>query len=494
MPLGLALTASLGLAGAAVATAQDSPSAPKAADTFSYVVNTETDSDTVKRVEKEIASADGSVVETYDQIGVIVAHSANPDFGKTLRAVDGVDSAGATRTAPLTPAASTDIGKPEYVKAPKASAAANAKAKGEEPLESLQWDKRAIKADKASEISGGSGKVTVGVIDTGVDDTHPDLKANFASKQSANCVGGKADTSKGAWRPYTAEDYHGTHVAGIVAAPRNGVGVAGTAPGVKVSSIKVSEPDTSLFFAEAVVCAMVFAAENDVDITNNSYYVDPWLYACRDDADQKALVDSVSRAMTYARDKGTAHITSAGNDNQDLAAEEITDESSPNDSEPVTRTVDTENCVDMPTQLDGVTSVSATGPEKNLKSFYSNHGLGEIDVAGPGGDTRYQTPDAPAKNGGVLSTMPDGDYAYLQGTSMAGPNVAGVAALLKSQNPKATPQDINWMLKAQSKSVACPTDYDPDGEGTYAAECTGTDRDNSFYGHGIVDALKAVSK
>src|SRR5690606_22461854 len=301
-----------------------------------------------------------------------------------------------------------------------------AKAEGGEPLESLQWDKRAIQADKASEISGGSEDVTVGVIDTGVDDTHPDLKPNFSAGQSASCVGGEADTSKGAWRPYSAEDdYHGTHVAGIVAAPRNGVGIAGTAPDVQVSSIKVSEKGTSLFYAEAVVCAMVFAGDNGVDITNNSYYVDPWLYACRDDADQKALVDSVSRAMDYARGKGTAHITSAGNSSHDLAAEEITDDTSPNDREPVERTVKTADCVDMPTQLDGATSVSATGPEDHLKSYYSNHGLGEIDVAAPGGDSRYQTPKAPAKNGGILSTMPNGDYAYLQGTSMAGPNAAG---------------------------------------------------------------------
>ncbi|MFG3255475.1 S8 family serine peptidase [Streptomyces sp. NPDC048172] len=497
LPLGLVLTASLGLAGAAAANAQDEPSAPKAkaGEKLSYVVNTEKDPGTIDRVKKEIRAADGKIVTSYKKLGIIVAHSANPEFGDTLRAVDGVDSAGATRTAPLKAAGTTEVGKPEFVKQPKASLAAKAKAKGEEPLESLQWDKRAIKADKASEVSEGSKNVTVGVIDTGVDDTHPDLKGNFSAKQSANCVGGKPDTTPGAWRPYSAtDDYHGTHVAGIIGAPRNGVGIAGAAPGVKLSAIKVSEPETSLFYTEAVVCAMVFAADHGVEVTNNSYYTDPWLYNCGDQADQKAIADAVGRAVKYAQGKGVTTVSSAGNSSQDHAAKEIVDDTSPNDSTPVKRTINPAECPDVPTMLDGAISVSASGPQDNRKSYYSNYGLDKIDVTAPGGDRRYQEVPEPAKDGGVVSTMPGGDYAYLQGTSMAGPQVAGVAALIKSQHPKATPQEIAWRLKAQATSVACPEKYDPDGKGTYAAKCTGVKGNNSFYGHGIVDALAAVTK
>jgi subtilisin family serine protease len=499
MPLGIVLTASLGLAGAAVASGQDgTDDAGTAAGKLSYVVNTETDAGTVDRVKKEIAEADGTVVETYQQIGVIVAHSSNAKFGKEMRAVDGVESAGATRTAPLKSAGTTDVGKPKFLDVPKSATGAEAKkralAAGEEPLESLQWDKRTIKADKASEVSQGSKDVTVGVIDTGVDDTHPDLKSNFAANQSANCVGGKADTSEGAWRPYDpANDYHGTHVAGIVAAPRNGVGVAGAAPGVKVASLKVSEPETSLFFSEAVVCAFVFAADHGIEVTNNSYYTDPWLYNCSDDPDQKAIADAVGRAVKYATDKGVTHVASAGNSSHDLAASEIKDDTSPDDSKPVERTIDPAECPDIPSMLPGVTSVSSTGAEDG-KSYFSNYGLDEVDIAAPGGDRRYQTPAEPAKDGGVLSTMPEGDYAYLQGTSMAGPQVAGVAALLKSKHPDASPKDVAWMLKAQATSVACPDKYDPDGKGTYEAKCTGLKGNNSFYGHGIVDALAAVTK
>lgn len=505
VPLGLALTASLAvLPSASAALAQETSSAENGGK-LSYVVNTGTDSGTIDRVEEEIAAADGTVVTTHDEIGVILAHSSDPSFGARMRAVEGVDSAGATRTAPLRSAATTDVGKPQYVKNPKALAAglaqserrsaADAKQAGkQEPLESLQWNIPAIKADQAHRISQGSPKVTVAVIDTGVDDTHPDLKPNFAPGQSASCVGGTADTSKGAWRPFeVGGSYHGTHVAGTIAAPRNDVGIAGVAPGVQVSSIKVSEQGTSLFYGEAVVCAFMFAAERGVEVTNNSYYTDPWLYACPDQADQAAILDAVGRAAEYAEDNGVLNVASAGNSNHDMAAEEITDDSSPNDTTPVERTIDPSECLDMPTQLPGVVTVSATGA-KPWKSYYSNHGDGVIDVAAPGGD-KYQIPGGDAENGRILATMPDGEYAFLQGTSMAAPHVSGVAALVKSEHRRATPQELQWRMKAWADNPGCPTEpYDPDGDGDVDAECTGNAKINSFYGYGIVDALDAVQK
>ncbi|MGV9241310.1 S8 family peptidase, partial [Streptomyces nigra] len=353
------------------------------------------------------------------------------------------------------------------------------------------WDLRAIGADKAAQINPGSRKVTVAVIDTGVDDTHPDLAPNFSASQSANCVGGKADTSEGAWRPYTSGDYHGTHVAGEIAAARNGVGVAGVAPGVKVAGIKVSDPDSGLFYPENVVCAFVFAADHGVEITNNSYYVDPWLYNCKTDPDQKAIVDAVNRAQLYAQRKGTLHVASAGNSNHDLASDAIEDASSPNDTTPVPRTIDPSVCLDIPTQLPGVLTVSATGVQK-AKSYYSSYGHRVVDVAAPGGDGRYQVPDTPSKNGRILSTLPDGGYGFLQGTSMASPHAAGVAALLKSRYPKATPAQLTALLKVQADNPGCPDSYDQNGDGTQDAVCEGGKRLNGFYGAGIVDALDAV--
>ncbi|MEU5053667.1 S8 family serine peptidase [Streptomyces sp. NPDC021096] len=499
-PVGLALTASLGFLPGAASAAPQADAAPQAAVTtdgplLSYVVNTTTDRGTLGKVKKAVIRAGGTVVVSYDKIGVVVAHSKNPEFAKALRAVPGVESAGATRTAPLKSAATTEYGKPEKLKLSKDGArslAAGSAASGQEPLEGLQWDLGAINADKAAKVNPGSKNVTVAVIDTGVDDTHPDIAPNFSRSQSASCVSGKADTSAGAWRPFNPdEDYHGTHVAGSIAAARNGVGVAGVAPGVKVSGIKVSTPKDSFFYAESVVCAFVFAADHGVAVTNNSYYVDPWMFNCPDNADQKAIADAVGRASKYAQDKGAVNVASAGNSNFDLAAKEITDASSPNDSTPASRKIDPKKCLDVPAQLPGVVTVAATGV-KSQKSFYSNYGLNAVDVAAPGGDS-YQVPELPAKDGRILSTMPGGDWGYLQGTSMAGPHVAGVAALMKSAHPKASPQEIQWLLKAQAKNPGCPTTaYDPDGKGSWKAACTGTKHNNSFYGYGIVDALAAV--
>ncbi|MGW2227501.1 S8 family serine peptidase [Streptomyces formicae] len=500
LPLGIALAASVGfLPGAASAASNESPApvsaqAAKDAPALAYVVNTRADHKTIQYVKKAIAENGGSVVVAYEKIGVIVAHSSNPDFGKQIRQVRGVQTAGATRTAPLTAAGTTEDGAPTPLSKAAAKSLKAAAAPGDEPLEADQWDLRAIGADKAAKINPGSRNVTVGVIDTGVDDTHPDLAPNFSASQSASCVGGKADTSPGAWRPANKDSYHGTHVAGEIAAARNGVGVAGVAPGVKVSGIKVADPVNELFYPESVVCAFVFAADHDVEITNNSYYVDPWLYNCKDDPDQRAIVDAVNRAQLYAQRKGTLSLASAGNSNHDLDSDAIVDTSSPDDSTPVPRTIDPHECLDVPTQLPGVVTVSATGV-KDLKSIYSSYGKGVIDVAAPGGD-KFQIPaDTPSKNGRILSTMPGGEYGWLQGTSMASPHAAGVAALIKSTHPKAGPAELQRLLKKQADKLSCPESYDPDGDGDIDAICQdGGKNKNGFYGSGLVDALAAVKK
>ncbi|MFF9776968.1 S8 family serine peptidase [Streptomyces sp. NPDC013978] len=495
VPVVLSLTASLGfLPGvASAAPLAESTAATAEGPNLSYVVNTKTDKHTIAKVQKAITQAGGKIVVTYAKIGVIVVHSTDPAFGATIRAVRGVQSAGATRTSPLTPAGTTEVGAVDMLTDAEAAKvkAASADIPDAEPLEADQWDLRSIGADQAAKIDDGSKKVTVAVIDTGVDDTHPDLAPNFSKSQSANCDGGVADTSEGAWRPYTVNDYHGTHVAGEIAAARNGVGVAGVAPGVKVSSINVTDRTSGLFYAESVVCAFVFAADKGVEITNNSYYVDPWLYNCVDDPDQEAIVDAVNRAQKYATRKGTLHLASAGNSNHDLASDAILDASSPNDTTPVERTIDPSECFDVPTQLPGIVTVSATGV-KNEKSFYSTYGNGVVDIAAPGGDSRYQIPDTPSKNGRILSTMPNGAYGYLQGTSMASPHAAGVAALLKSTHPWASPKQLQKLLKAQADEQACPTSYDQNGDGVQDAVCEGSPSVNGFYGFGIVNALKAV--
>ncbi|WP_406381682.1 S8 family peptidase [Streptomyces sp. NBC_01618] len=487
-------SALLGLTMAAALTAlpaTPSLAAPQAATgpLLSYFVNTYPGHAAALVAEQQIAQAGGTVVHSYEQIGVVVAHSDNPAFAGTLRATRLFDSVGATRTAPLAPALESN---PVGLSAEEAAAADSAADAGQEPLEPLQWDIGAIKADQAHAVSLGSRRVLVGVIDTGVDDTHPDLAPNFDAADSVSCVSGAPDTTPGAWRPTAGAPgyYHGTHVAGTIAAARNGIGVTGVAPGVRLAAIKVSEPTKSAFYPESVVCGFVWAAEHHVDITNNSYYIDPWYFNCLDGLDQQAAREAVRRAAGYATDRGTLHVASAGNKNWDLAARSITDTYSPNDGTPVNREVDPRKCLAVPSGLPGVVTVAATGA-LNLKSSYSNYGQTVIDVAAPGGDwTFYQPPQAPAVSGGILSTMPDGDYGHLNGTSMASPHVAGVAALLKSTHPDAPPHQIAKMLEQQADALSCPVPYDIDGN----AVCQGGRPYNGFYGHGLVNALRAVTR
>ncbi len=352
---------------------------------------------------------------SYDQIGVIVVHSSNADLARTIRGVRGVQSAGNTRNAPLPAQSTTDMGAPQVLTAAQEKAAGAEAAAGQDPLESLQWFCRRGEADKAHEKTLGSSKVTVAVIDTGVDDTHPDIAPNFNRDASVNCVTGKPDTTDGAWRPTAAESTRTARMSqGEIAAAKNGVGITGVAPGVKVAGIKVATT-AGYFYTEAVVCGFVWAAEHHVDVTNNSYYTDPWYFNCKDDPDQKALVDAITRASRYAEHKGTVNVAAAGNENYDLAADSITDPVSPNDGTPSDRVIDPSKCYDIPSRLPGVVTVAATGA-KGIESSFSNHGLGVIDVAAPGGDsTRYQTPAPPATSGLILGPLPGGTSGWVRG-------------------------------------------------------------------------------
>ncbi|MEV6174769.1 S8 family serine peptidase [Streptomyces sp. NPDC051954] len=490
IPVGMAMATALAFLPNVTASAAEAP-VPADATSLSYVVNVRPGHGVPGQVKKAIAKADGTIVTSYDKIGVIVVHSANPDFAKILRTVRGVDSAGNTRNAPLPAQSTTDVGTPKVISAAEADAVEAVD--GQDPLEPLQWDLPAIKADKAHEKTLGSSKVTVAVIDTGVDDTHPDIAPNFDRDASVNCVTGKPDTTDGAWRPGATESPHGTHVAGEIAAAKNGVGMTGVAPGVKVSGIKVSTT-AGYFYTEAVVCGFMWAATHGVDVTNNSYYTDPWYFNCKDDPDQKALVDAISRASQYAERKGTVNVAAAGNENYDLAADEITDPVSPNDATPTERVIDPSECYDIPTQLPGVVTVAATGA-KGIKSSFSNHGLGVIDIAAPGGDsTRFQTPAPPATSGLILGTLPGGTWGYMAGTSMASPHVAGVAALIKSTHPYAPPALVKALLYAEADATPCTDPYDIDGDGKVDAVCEGTKNRNGFYGWGTADALDAVTK
>lgn len=438
--------------GTRAVTAPQATTGTWAAGTRAYLVITAPGA--TASAQTAVTANGGTVFAAYDAIGVIVAHSTSASFAATMRGVSGVQQVGATRT--------SDVPADAYSPA----LPANPTQSTTTLTESNRWDMTQIKADQAWAVSTGSASVKVGVLDTGVDDQHQDIAPNFNAADSASCAYGKADTRAGAWRDVGT---HGTHVAGTIAAAKNGKGVIGVAPGVKISSVRIAEPTSSLFFAENTICGFVWAGDHGFKVTNNSYYTDPWQFNCPDNVDQAAIIEGVRRAQAYAEGKGSLQVAAAGNSNYDLA-NKTTDSESPNDSTPVTRTI-TNACIDIPTELPGVVTVAAQA-SGGAKASYSNFGNGVIDVAAPGGDGATQ----------VYSTLPGGKYGNMSGTSMASPHVTGVAALIASAHPTYTPADIRAALATQANDKACPSD----------TRCQGTTAKNGFFGEGAVDALKAV--
>jgi lantibiotic leader peptide-processing serine protease len=440
-----------------------------------------------------VSKAGATLVANYSQIGVVIARSSDPNFAAAVQQNSKI--AGAASTAGF----ATHLSD---VMANSGPVDGSTPAPGDDPLSSLQWDMNQIHAPQARAINGGSPAVVVGDIDTGLDWRHPDIAPNVDFADSASCVSGNPDTSPAAWMD---DNGHGTHTAGTIAAAKNGIGIVGVAPNVKLAGIKTGNAD-GFFFPEAVVCAFMWAGTHHINITNNSYFADPWLFNCRNDPGQRAIWVAERRAIQFAQSQGTLVVAADGNQADDMS-HPTQDATSPDDSTPVTRDI-TNACAVVPVEVPGVVGVSATGSLR-AKSFYSSFGVSATDVAAPGGDSILQlTPAAP--NGRVLSTWPaalintcarqvfDGTatYCYAQGTSMASPHAVGVAALLESATGK-TGSALAAALQQMTNPIACPADtspYDffPAVDGGAPQTCQGGVGHNSWYGSGEVDALKAV--
>lgn len=390
-----------------------------------------------RKVRRAVQDEGATIIRSYPKIGVVVVESSDADFADRMRSseyAEIVESVGATSS--------------EVVQAPKRELDDMLRPAliDPEPLEGQQWGNVAVESLEANEIQMGSPDITVGVLDSGIDSSHEDLADAIDKDASVDCTNnGIENTDEAAWNPTSST--HGTHVAGTIGARRNGIGVAGMAPGVRLASVKVVNDD-GWIYPEYALCGFMWAPKHGIDVTNNSYFIDPYEFWCADDPDQGAVQESVRRAVHHAQRRGILNVASAGNSALDLT-----------EVEP--------GCLDMPMQLPGVLTVSATTSTGD-KAGFSNYGDGIIDVGAPG-----QT---------ILSTIWPSGYGSLSGTSMASPHVAGVAALALSQYPDLRPRELRKHIWETAVDVPCPDD----------PECTGNAAYNGFFGHGLVNALNAV--
>jgi subtilisin family serine protease len=238
---------------------------------------------------------------------------------------------------------------------------------------------------------------------------------------------------------------------------------------VRLASVKVVNDD-GYVFPEAAVRGFVWAAEHGFAVTNNSCYIDPGEFYCPKQPGDAAAFEAVRRAVEFSTRRGVLNVAAAGNSGFDTTAQ-TTD---PNRPHPVDS-----SCGILPKAIDGVVNVSSVG-YAGTKSSFSNYGA--IDVTAPGGDF-VQTPPDGAGPACPLSSVVDGKYGSKCGTSMASPHAAGVAALLASRFQGAPPWLLTRLLEGEADVVKCAATE---------TECTGPAKNNSYYGHGLVNALDAV--
>jgi hypothetical protein len=284
------------------------------------------------------------------------------------------------------------------------------------------WGLHTINASTAWNTSTGSG-VIVAVIDTGIDYNHPDIAANVI--QGWNYVSNTNDPMD--------DNGHGTHVAGTIAAVgNNDIGVIGVAWNAQVMPVKVLDNTGSGTDSNAAA-GVVYAANNGADVLNNSW-------------SGPGTSQTVADAADYAYNLGAVIVAAAGNNSQDAMGY-------------------------FPGNLWEAITVGATDSNDNLASF-SNYGE-KIDVVTPGVDIlSLQASES------IIGTVVPPGYMRLSGTSMATPHVFGLAALILSQYPGYSNEDVRQAIRASAAPL-------------------GTDASAGFdsnFGYGRIDAAKAATE
>jgi lantibiotic leader peptide-processing serine protease len=552
----LALPASAGLSGQARSSAQPKQPAHLQSANGEYVV-AYADGASRAAAHAAIKAAGGTIVKENAHVGMATVKSTNAAF--IAAAGNQSALAGAARNQPIgkVPSGARDKDSVERLTAAeRAAVKRSATASGahsvpnQEPFADKQWDMRMIDATPSGSYRVNQGRrgVMVGIIDTGIDGTHPDIRPNFNRALSRNfttdipLVDGPCEHPSCVDPPDEDDDGHGTHVAGLVGAALNGLGTAGVAPKVTLVNVRAGQ-DSGFFFLQPTIDALVYAGLVGIDVVNMSFFTDPWLYNCLDNpadspaeqAEQRTIRVVTQRAVNFARAHGVTPVAALGNEHTDLGHPTV-DTTSPDfpPGSERTRTVDN-SCITVPTETRGVISISALGPS-GYKADYSNYGIEQTDFSAPGGWFRdfFMLPQNRQPENENLSAYPlnvaiaNGDlnpdgtpnnpfvlrdckgstcayYQYLQGTSMASPHAAGVAALIVSSHGKRdshnggltlSPGAVERVLTRTAKQTPCPSPpnfaYPDDRDPSFDGVCEGTLARNGIYGRGIVNALTAV--
>jgi subtilisin family serine protease len=383
---------------------------------------------------------------------------------------------------------------------------------GPDPLSPCQWDMQRIQTGAANAKATGKG-VKVGVIDGGLDFTHPDLAGAIDVARSCSFIYDTTPTAdpqeiaNGDCSNKTAvQDLqgHGTHVATTIAGRKNGIGIVGVAPEATIVGLKACTI-AGFCFADSVAAALRYAGDQQLDVVNLSLFADPYLYFCANEAGQRAILLDLQNAARYAQQRGVVIVAAAGNEAQDLG-HPVEDDISP-DWPPDTAIVREvrNNCRVAPAELPGVVTVSASGV--STLASYSNVGT-PVDVTAPGGDAP-QTPTSVFGRGRILAGWSSTDatglwealvnanravvsgggrYVWISGTSMASPHAAGVAALIRQMHPNMPQGAVAALLRSSATPLSCPTNWDPNDP----RQCTGGKGHTSFFGAGMVNAANAV--
>ena len=270
-----------------------------------------------------------------------------------------------------------------------------------------------IDAEEAWGTATGSGGIVVGILDTGLDLTHPDLAGNVWVNAGENCAGCRTDGVDNDgngyvddWRGWDFvnndnnpnDDHgHGSHVAGIIGAVgNNGVGVAGVNWDVQLMPLKFLSATGSGTTADAIE-ALLYATANGADLTNNSWAGAPF---------SQAMLDAINQADAA----NSLFVAAAGNDS-----------------------LDRDTYADYPAAYDAPNIVvTAATDSDDVKAWFSAYGARTVDLGAPGVD--------------VYSTWRLGTYNYASGTSMATPHVAGAVALAKEAFPGASDVGLKALL------------------------------------------------